>query len=235
MKTILIIEDDEILRSNTAELLELSNYKVITAANGALGIEKAKEHIPDLIICDIMMPETDGYEVLEALTADESTKYIPFIFLSAKTKHKEVRKGMDMGADDYLTKPFDEVDLLSSIESRIEKSQLFLNKSQELNAKEEEEHLKDIDQLKAFFHAEGKVKNFKKNEVIYEKGDRSNQLYLILKGLVKTHIIDINGKELITGLYKTEDFLGFTSFDKSIPFNEYATDLQTTEFVGISK
>ncbi len=235
MKTILIIEDDEILRSNTAELLELSDYKVLTASNGALGIEKAKNHIPDLIICDIMMPETDGYGVLEALTANESTKHIPFIFLSAKTKHKEIRKGMDMGADDYLTKPFDEEDLLNSIEGRLEKSQILLNQNKPALNQEEEENLKDIEQLKNFFYAEGKVKNFKKNENIYEKGERSNQLFLILKGLVKTHIIDINGKELITGLYKPEDFLGFTSFDKSIPFNESATALEKTEVVGISK
>src|SRR5699024_5562556 len=113
MKKILIIEDDEILKDNTAELLELSGYEVMTASNGTDGVEQAKTHNPDLIICDIMMRKMDGYEVLESLTANESTRYIPFIFLTAKTEHREIRKGMDMGADDYLTKPFDESDLLN--------------------------------------------------------------------------------------------------------------------------
>src|SRR5699024_5243248 len=122
MKKLLIIEDDEILKDNTAELLELSGYEVITASNGKTGIEQAKAHNPDLIICDIMMPKMYGYEVLESLTANEDTRYIPFIFLTAKTEHKEVRKGMDMGADDYLTKPFDESDLLNAIESRLDKA-----------------------------------------------------------------------------------------------------------------
>src|SRR5690554_7354904 len=122
MKTILLIEDDLALRENTAELLELSDYNVITAPNGRIGIEKATEFLPDIIICDIMMPEVDGYGVLQALSADKSTKHIPFIFLSAKTEHKEVRRGMDMGADDYLTKPFDEDELLSAIQSRLAKA-----------------------------------------------------------------------------------------------------------------
>ena len=106
MKTILLIEDDKALRENTEELLELSGYSVLTAPNGKIGIELVKENLPDIIVCDIMMPVIDGYGVLENLSADEKTKQIPFIFLSAKTEHKEIRKGMDLGADDYLTKPF---------------------------------------------------------------------------------------------------------------------------------
>ncbi|MFZ0491270.1 MAG: response regulator, partial [Salegentibacter sp.] len=118
MKKILLIEDDVTVRENTAELLELSNYEVITASNGRLGVEKAKLNPPDIIVCDIMMPEMDGYGVLQELAKDEETDNIPFIFLSAKTEHKDIRKGMDLGADDYLTKPFEEEDLLSAIESR---------------------------------------------------------------------------------------------------------------------
>ena len=124
MKRILLIEDDRALRENTEELLELSGYAVTSAPNGKIGIERAKEQLPDIIICDIMMPEVDGYGVLEDLSTDEQTKHIPFIFLSAKTEHKEIRKGMDMGADDYLTKPFEEEDLISAIESRLAKSAL---------------------------------------------------------------------------------------------------------------
>src|SRR5690606_33233477 len=121
MKKILFIEDDTVVRENTAELLELSDYEVVTAANGRSGLQLAKKEPPDLIICDIMMPELDGYVVLQALAEDPKTQQIPFIFLSAKTEHKDIRKGMDLGADDYLTKPFEEEELISAIESRLAK------------------------------------------------------------------------------------------------------------------
>ena len=124
MKKILLIEDDVTVRENTAELLELSNYEVVTAPDGKKGVDKAKEEIPDIIVCDIMMPELDGYDVLTRLSEDSETKGIPFIFLSAKTEHKDVRRGMDLGADDYLTKPFEEEDLLSAIESRLAKVEI---------------------------------------------------------------------------------------------------------------
>src|SRR5680860_491397 len=115
MKKILLIEDDVTVRENTAELLELSEYEVITANDGRQGSIKAQSELPDLIICDIMMPEMDGYGVLQELSENNQTANIPFIFLSAKTEHKDIRRGMDLGADDYLTKPFEEVDLLSAI------------------------------------------------------------------------------------------------------------------------
>ena len=122
MKKVLLIEDDVVLRENTAELLELSGYQVQTASNGRAGVEVAKKFIPNIIICDIMMPELDGYGVLESLSKNDITKYIPFIFLSAKTERQDIRKGMDLGADDYITKPFNEEELVSAIESRIAKA-----------------------------------------------------------------------------------------------------------------
>lgn len=121
MKRILLIEDDVTVRENTAELLELSNYEVITASDGKQGCLKAHSVVPDIIVCDIMMPEMDGYGVLQELSKTPKTANIPFIFLSAKTEHKDIRRGMDLGADDYLTKPFEEEDLLSAIESRLAK------------------------------------------------------------------------------------------------------------------
>ena len=130
MKKILFIEDDTVVRENTAELLELSDYEVITAANGKIGVELAKKELPDIIICDIMMPELDGYGVLQALAQKPETQQIPFIFLSAKTEHKDIRRGMDLGADDYLTKPFEEEELISAIEIRLAKVSI-LKKLQE--------------------------------------------------------------------------------------------------------
>ena len=122
MKKILLIEDNLEMRENTAEILELANYEVVTAENGKVGVEKAKAELPDLIICDIMMPELDGYGVLYYLGKDPKTAAIPFIFLTAKAELSEMRKGMNLGADDYLTKPYEEMELLNAIESRIKKS-----------------------------------------------------------------------------------------------------------------
>lgn len=236
MKTILLIEDDSALRENTAELLELSGYTVFTAPNGKIGIEKAKKESPSIIICDIMMPEIDGYGVLEAVASEEKTKHIPFIFLSAKTEHKEIRKGMDMGADDYLTKPFDEEELLSAVESRLAKATILaMRKNKNENSTADDENPQNLNQLKNFFCDEGEVTNYKKGETIFQKGDHSNSMFLILKGVVKTHTMDANAKELITGLYKADDFLGFTSFDDNIPYNETATTVENTEVVGVSK
>ncbi len=234
MKTILLIEDDTVLRENTAELLELSNYKVHTAPNGKIGIEKAKKEMPDIIVCDIMMPEIDGYGVLEAVASDTSTSHIPFIFLSAKTEHKEIRKGMDLGADDYLTKPFEEDELLSAIESRLAKASI-LSENKEKTNDVDTDKPNNINQLKNFFCDEGEQIDFKKGELIYSEGHHSNKLYLILKGVVKTHSMDANAKELITALYKADDFLGFTSFDDNIPHTESATAVEETELVGILK
>ena len=135
MKKILLIEDDIVVRENTAELLELSNYEVITAANGKIGVIEAKRHLPDIIVCDIMMPELDGYGVLNVLSKQKDTKQIPFIFLSAKTERSDIRKGMDMGADDYLTKPFDESELISAIESRLAKVAILKDNSEKKTVK----------------------------------------------------------------------------------------------------
>jgi len=234
MKTILLVEDDTALRENTAELLELSGYRVDTAPNGRIAIDKAKLTPPDLIVCDIMMPEVDGYGVLQALASEENTKHIPFVFLSAKTELKEIRKGMDMGADDYITKPFEEEELLSAIKSRLAKAEILTMHRQSLEP-EDEDLPQNLNQLKNYICDEGREISFKKGENIYEKGDRSNNLYLILEGVVKTHTMDDSAKDLITGLFKADDLLGFTSFEGNIPYSETATAVENTDLVEISK
>src|SRR6478735_9696583 len=121
MKKILLMEDNDDIRNNTAEILELSNYKVFVAENGKVGVEQAILHMPDLIICDIMMPGLDGYGVLHAVHKNEAIKNTPFIFLTAKTDRNDFRKGMELGADDYITKPFSGTELLNAVESRLRK------------------------------------------------------------------------------------------------------------------
>ena len=122
MKTILLIEDNQDIRENTAEILELASYKVITAENGKIGVNMAMSEKPDLIICDIMMPVLDGYGVLHLLSKNDEVAGIPFIFMTAKSERSDFRKGMEMGADDYITKPFDDIELLNAIEARLKKS-----------------------------------------------------------------------------------------------------------------
>ncbi|RRQ50568.1 response regulator [Maribacter algicola] len=237
MKQILLIEDDKALRENTEELLELSGYSVLTASNGQIGIQFAKKNLPDIIICDIMMPLIDGYGVLEELSSDEKTKHIPFIFLSAKTEHKEIRKGMDLGADDYLTKPFEEEELISAIESRLAKAQL-LNRMLDSETTEQaisNDEMRTLHELKNFFDDNGEIVEVDAGAIIYKEGSRSNKIYLILKGLVKGHCMDADGKELTTSLYKADDFLGFTSFLNNIPYQESATALEQVKLAGISK
>jgi DNA-binding NarL/FixJ family response regulator len=119
MKRILVIEDDREMRRNITTVLRLEKYEPIAAENGRLGVEMAKGQKPDLILCDVMMPELDGYGVLQALRADTELALIPFIFLTAKSEKDDLRSGMNLGADDYLTKPVAKGDLLHAIEARL--------------------------------------------------------------------------------------------------------------------
>src|SRR6478736_281578 len=124
MKTILVIDDNNDLRENTAEILDLAGYKTLTAENGKRGVDLAIKEKPALIVCDIMMPELDGYGVLHLLRKHPDTQQIPFIFLTAKTERSDFRKGMEMGADDYITKPFEDIELLNAVEMRLKKSEI---------------------------------------------------------------------------------------------------------------
>src|SRR5450432_3284488 len=123
MKKILVIEDNEEVRDNIAEILELSDFEVLQAGDGKAGVALALKESPDLIICDIMMPELDGYGVLHLLSKHKETYGVPFIFLTAKSEKTDLRKGMEMGADDYITKPFDGTELLNAVEIRLKKTE----------------------------------------------------------------------------------------------------------------
>ena len=237
-KKVLLIEDDAVLRENTAELLGLLDYQVITAANGKIGVDKAIKEQPHIIICDIMMPELDGYDVLELLSNDAHTKYIPFIFLSAKTERQDVRKGMNLGADDYITKPFIEDDLVSAIESRLAKVSIlkeFSNSEEQLSIENKTTDVRTLNDLRIYFETEGKSFNFEQGDIIYEEGQNSNYIFLIHQGVVKCHRFDEQGKELTNALYKAEDIFGYTSFIQNIPYQETATAVRNVELLGISK
>ncbi len=120
-KKILVIEDEQAVRENLLDLLDAEDFEVFGASDGKAGVELAKAHLPDLVICDVMMPELDGFGVLTALRATQETATIPFMFLTARTDKSDLRQGMSLGADDYLTKPFTQTELLEAISGRFKK------------------------------------------------------------------------------------------------------------------
>lgn len=125
MTKILLIEDETSVRENLIDLLEAEDYEVVCTENGFLGLLWAFEHLPDLIICDVMMPEINGHEVLRALRQDPATAKIPYIFLTALSEKNDIRQGMELGADDYLTKPYTRSDLLNAISVRLARREVF--------------------------------------------------------------------------------------------------------------
>ncbi len=236
MKTILLIEDNTDVRENTAEILTLSQYKVITAVNGKEGVELAKKEKPDLIICDIMMPVLDGHGALHLLSKNEETAGIPFIFLTAKAERSDFRKGMEMGADDYLTKPFDDVELLNAIESRLKKNDI-LKKEFTKNMAGINDFIneaKGIDSLKKLSE-ERDIRIYKKKDDIYKEGSFPKGIYFVSKGKVKTYQTSESGKELITELHKEGDFFGYLSLLQGEKYASSATTLEDSEIYMIPK
>lgn len=228
MAHILVIEDNDDMRENTSEILGLGGHEVETAANGKEGLVSVQSHPPDLIICDVMMPELDGYGVLRILNNDPRTNRIPFIFLTAKADRSEMRKGMSMGADDYVTKPFDDVDLLSAVDARLRKSSL-LHTTNFLNAPDGFgqfiRHIKTIEEFNRI-DANHKVKPYKKKESIYSESQLPLYLFYIEKGKIKTLRNNRQDKELITGLYNEGDFLGYVSLLEDNAYNEEAIAME---------
>lgn len=119
MNTVLIIEDNQDVRENTMEILELAGFAVITADNGVQGVQVATNKKPDLILCDIMMPEMNGYDVIRKLKSDPATSSIPFIYVTASGEKNELRLAMDLGANGYVRKPFDVKELMDAIKKCI--------------------------------------------------------------------------------------------------------------------
>ncbi|RAW02386.1 response regulator [Pseudochryseolinea flava] len=236
MKKILLIEDNHEVRENTSEILSLASYNVVTAENGKVGVELAQRENPDLIICDIMMPELDGYGVLHILSKKPETASIPFIFLTAKTEKTDIRKGMNLGADDYLTKPYDDTDLLNAIEARLRKHEMqqkvYESTSEGLNNFIQDArrvlNLKDLAK-------DRKVKSFKKKSEIFAEGDTPMNVFFIQSGNVKTFKSHPDGKELIMHLYQTNDFFGYEPILENDAYKESAVAMQDCEIVVIPR
>ncbi|MEK7225944.1 MAG: response regulator, partial [Bacteroidota bacterium] len=236
MKSVLVIDDNADIRENTAEILELAGYKTLTAENGKKGEEVAQREKPDVIVCDIMMPELDGYGVLHLLKKNPDTEHIPFLFLTAKTERGDFRKGMEMGADDYITKPFEDIELLNAIEVRLKKAAVLENKyspSQEgIN-----QFLRDVksaglvDQLADQYD----VESYSKKQMLYQEGKRPKYLYYLVKGKVKGLKTHEDGKEYITDLFSNGDFMGYPALIEEKNYDDSAVVLEDAEIMQIPR
>lgn len=236
MKKILIIEDNQEVRENLEEVLELFGYEVHAAENGKTGVQKALELEPDLVLCDVMMPELDGYGVLNILSKKRETAGIPFIFLTAKSEKEDFRRGMNLGADDYITKPFYKDELLQVIETRLRKSDRM---KQPFNQGEGGFHAfineaRGYEELKRLSN-ERSQKTFQKKEHLFEEGSYPRHLYYIKSGKVKLYKTNEFGKELIIEILGAGHFLGYTALLQDTTYNYSAAALEPTEVSQIPK
>src|ERR1022692_783391 len=236
MKKILVIEDNKEVRENIAEILELSDFEVLQAADGKTGVAMALKETPDLIICDIMMPELDGYGVLHLLSKHKETYGVPFIFLTAKSEKADFRKGIELGADDYTTKPFDGTELLNAVEIRLKKTESLKrhlseggNKVSEfINTAKKSESIQLISD-------EREVYDFRKKHIIYSEGQRPRAVYYVIEGKVKIYKGSKDGKELITSICGVGDFFGYAQLLEQISYTENAQVLEDAQIMQIPK
>lgn len=235
-KSVLVIDDNNDLRENTAEILDLAGYKTYTAENGKRGVEVALKEKPSVIICDIMMPELDGYGVLHLLRKNPETQNIPFIFLTAKTERGDFRKGMEMGADDYITKPFEDIELLNAVEVRLKKTEV-LNQKYAPTKQGITQFLKDIKSsgLVEKLSENYNIESFDKKQMLYQEGKRPRFLYYLLKGKIKGFKAHEDGKEYIINLYSEGDFIGYTALIEDVNYDDSASILEDAEILQIQK
>lgn len=236
MKSILVIDDNKDIRENTAEILDLAGYKTFTAENGKKGVEQALKEKPDMIVCDIMMPELDGYGVLHLLRKNPDTVHIPFIFLTAKTERSDLRKGMEMGADDYVTKPFEEIELLNAIEIRMKKAEVMQHRYA-MSPQGINQFLKDVKTagLANKLAEQYSIETYAKKQTIYQEGKRPRFLYYLVKGKVKGFKTHEDGKDYITDIFSEGDFLGYSSLIEDRNYDDTAIILEDADILQIPK
>src|SRR5436190_8029777 len=180
---ILVIEDNVEMCENIASILKLANYQVLTANSGKQGVEIVQQSQPDLIVCDIMMPDLDGYGVLHILSKDPASANIPFIFLTAKTDQRDFRAGMNLGADDYITKPFEGLELLNVIELRLKKNELIKTTFQN-NVTDIDDFFKKTKALPDFQKLSDSRRSrvYKKKEFVFVEGEPPKYVFFVATG-----------------------------------------------------
>lgn len=233
MKTILIIEDNFEVRENTAEILELSQYRVLTAENGKMGVSVALKEKPDLIICDIMMPVLDGYGVYHLLSKNKETATIPFIFLTAKSEKADFRKGMEIGVDDYITKPYDGSELLNSVEARLKKAEMFKREYSGTDAMKEFLTSVQDGGIVELTGQHREVFNYGNKVFVYREGQKPRSVFHVVSGKIKVFRTNDFNKELITDIFVSGDFFGYAELLEERFYRENAQALQATELMLI--
>jgi CRP-like cAMP-binding protein/AmiR/NasT family two-component response regulator len=235
MKKILIIEDNEDIRENLAEILELAGYEAHTAENGKEGVEKAEKVLPDLILCDVMMPVLDGFGTLSILNKKPQTADIPFIFLTAKSEKADFRYGMNLGADDYITKPFESNELLSVVEMRLKKSEKL--KAAMNNGNDIGHFINEAKGLEALKNLadERETRQFSKKNTIYTEGSVPRYLYYIQKGKIKIYKTNDDGKELIINVLGEKEMFGHIDLLGGGNYSESVAALEDCELTLIPK
>ncbi len=228
MRKILIVDDNQDIRENIAELLVLANYEVSVADGGRQALQILEIETPDLIVCDIMMPDIDGYSLLNILAQKPSTARIPFVFLSAKSESEDVRKGMNLGADDYLTKPFEGSQLLETIKSRLSRSDNVATAHGIMNsfdALKKIQKMDSITNLKTNHHKRLKMKS----EFVFRESESCHSLFYLKKGLVRLYKSNTLGREVTTELVGPDTFFGFASLLSKNLHEESAEVLYNSE------
>jgi CRP-like cAMP-binding protein/CheY-like chemotaxis protein len=236
MKKILVIEDDRIMRENMAELLELTGYEVEVAENGKEGVETARKVLPDLIICDVKMPRLDGYGVLHILSNEPETASIPFIFVTARTERSDRRRGMELGADDYLTKPFEDTELIQAVEARLKKSTLTPREEQAppeiirpFLSKQDQPLEEDA------IPGDWQRQDYEARTLIFRADDYPHYVYYVREGRVKTYRLNRDGKELISHIYRTGDFFSYQPVLEDRRYKENAEAMEACQIYQIPK
>ncbi|MFZ4263801.1 response regulator [Sphingobacterium sp. HJSM2_6] len=236
MRNILIIESDETLLNKYSDILKLSGYNVISTHNSQKGIELAMNILPSLILCNISIPDLHGFEVLSILLNNPLTSSIPFVFLNSTSSNEVVKKGLELGADDFITKPFQSNQLIRSVEARINKAKnqkwksLPINESYNITSNFD----KGFEELFELI-SKSKIRHLKKKQTLFYESDYSQWIYLLVEGSIKTYKLTNDGRQLITGLYTSKSFIGVGTLFLEEPLTESAEAVKNTSVYFLLK
>ena len=236
MYKILIVDNRPDKRASLKEILELAHYQTAEAQNGQEALQRVEKERPDLILCKAELPELNGYELLRLLSKDPELVTMAFVFTCPEATPKDIRRGMNLGADDFLREPYSKMELIDTVEARLSRIQQLSNRDEKptgdlLGFMDEVTKIKGLEDL-----SEGQQRrDYKKREVVFHEGDPAHHLYYVLKGRVKLIKTDHYGKELINEFIDQKQFFGYLALMKGEEFHQTAVCLEPSEIVKIPK